>query len=329
MKTGSISRKIAFASSVGCSRRLARWKSVTPSWRFQLADAGGDGRLRDAEFLGRLYRRLATHHRAEDLEQAQRDVVLAVDLHRFRPQMESCPASTVPSAMATAACVGSMTGMPSLCSSGARWTAMPAQPRTIDPGAVRAKEAADLHQPAEGRLAAGTLVDAHPQRPLPRETVRDAHPPEIAQMPGDRGLGDGDDAEAIAAGERRQDPRLLNAEDRDLRHRPAGVDAGIGIAGDDEGRGVRAGFDQPHQRQDDAVDVELALDAERAFGERQAFDRRAAAEPEGLKRPVEPGGDGGVGVRVDDDNRTSAAGVCAHGAILAPKFLAGSSSGAR
>src|SRR5690606_23998459 len=128
-------------------------------------------------------------------------------------------------------------------------------------------------------------------------------------------------------GERGEQAAFLDAEDGRLRDGPAGIDARIRVAGDDEGRGVRPFLYLADERQDDRVGIDLALDAERAFVERQALDGGAALEAERLERLGQAIGDGAVRVRVDDDDGPAA--VCGHGAILAPKLRAGSSSAAR
>ena len=50
---------------------------------------------------------------------------------------------------------------------------------------------------------------------------------DIAPVTRDRGLQDCDDAEALAARERRQQAALRDAEDRRARHLPRGMKAGV------------------------------------------------------------------------------------------------------
>ena len=143
--------------------------------------------------------------------------------------------------MATAACVGSITGTPSAASSGARCRAMPAQPMTMTSAPSWSRSSrADLDHAVERALARCRLGDAHVQRPLAGEAVEQSHLAHVAYVPADRALPDGDDAEPLAARQRRQHAALVDAEHRPRRRLAADVQAGIGVAGDDEGIDVVA-----------------------------------------------------------------------------------------
>src|SRR6056297_1697598 len=125
-------------------------------------------------------------------------------------------------------------------------------------------------------------------------------------MPADRAGLDGDHAEAIGARQGGEHAAFGDAEDRARGCLAADMQAGIGIAGDDEGirRILR---DDPRQRQRHALGVLLALDAERSLAQGAADDLRAVSKGQRLKRLREPVGDGLVGIGVDDENACASA----------------------
>ncbi len=121
-------------------------------------------------------------------------------------------------------------------------------------------------------------------------------------MPADRALADGDDAEALGARQRGQDPAFGDAEHRPRRAFAAQLQPRIAVAGDDERVGLVVGLDQPAQRHRHAVDVGLGLDADRAFRERGAEDFRAVGKAQKLERRVDAARHRLVGIGIDDAN---------------------------
>jgi hypothetical protein len=108
-----------------------------------------------------------------------------------------------------------------------------------DVGAVGVTEwRADLGHAGERGGLVGELRDAEVQRAVPGQPVHHAHRPEGAQVAGDGGGQDRDDAEALAEGEGGGDGGLLDAEDGFGGPVAQGVKAGIAETGDDEGGGV-------------------------------------------------------------------------------------------
>ncbi|MBB4425614.1 hypothetical protein GGD66_004175 [Bradyrhizobium sp. CIR48] len=165
-----------------------------------------------------------------------------------------------------------------------------------------AQRTADFDHLRQRAFARGGIGNAHVERPLAGEAIGQAHLPEIAHVARDRALRDGDDAERFGAGERGQHAALGNAEYRPFRAFAADLKAGIAIAGDDEGRRAVVAFHQPSQRHRNAIDVGLALDAERALRQGLTHQFRPTLEterPQGLLQPLR---DCRVGVRIDDEN---------------------------
>ena len=127
-------------------------------------------------------------------------------------------------------------------------------------------------------------------------------------MPRDRALQNRDDAEALAARERRQNAALRDAEDRRARRLPRGMEAGVGKAGDDEG--VRTfPLDGAAERRHHLVHMALSLDAGRAFGERHAVDGGPAVHAKTVQGARDVVRHRGAAVRVDDED------AGAHGAF--------------
>ena len=84
-------------------------------------------------------------------------------------------------------------------------------------------------------------------------------------------------AEALAERERGQDAALGNSEDRLGRDFARRMQAGIGVAGDDEGRAVVVAFGHHlADRSHDLLDMGLALDAGWAVFQGHALDDGAA-----------------------------------------------------
>ena len=120
-------------------------------------------------------------------------------------------------------------------------------------------------------------------------------------MPRDGSVQDGDDPEAPAAGHGGEHGALADAEDR-LRGRLAALaQAGIAVAGDDEGIGRVLG-DLGLQERDHRLDIGLALDAERPLGQLDAGDPRTPRLVESRHGVAQPGGHLRVGVRIDHEN---------------------------
>jgi hypothetical protein len=142
-----------------------------------------------------------------------------------------------------------------------------------DVGAVFVAEGgADLGHAGEGCGPVGEFRDAQVQRPVTGKAVHHAHGPEGAQVAGDGGGQDRDDAEALAEGEGGCDGGLLDAEDGFGGAVAQRVEAGVAEAGDDEGGGVGKGLGEGQQMRDREVGLGLAFDAGRALGRvRQAM----------------------------------------------------------
>ena len=100
-----------------------------------------------------------------------------------------------------------------------------------------------------------------------------------------------------AARHRGQHAAFGDAEHRPVGAFPADMQAGIAVAGDDEGRCAVVAFDQSPQRHRHAVDIGLALDPVRSLGQRRADDFRPVGEIERLQRVFQPLGHGDVGIR--------------------------------
>jgi hypothetical protein len=113
---------------------------------------------------------------------------------------------------------------------------------------------------------------------------------------------DGDDAEAVAARQRRQHAALVDAEHRASGRFAAQLQAGIAEARDHEGVGRVVLLHQPAQRQRDLLHVLLAFDAEWALGKRRTADRRAVGQAQNAERGIEPRRDRGIRVRIDDQD---------------------------
>jgi hypothetical protein len=154
----------------------------------------------------------------------------------------------------------------------------------------------------QGAFARGRFGDAHVERPLPGEAFGQSHLPEIAHVPLDRALGDGDDAEGPGTGQRRQHAALGDAEHGPVGALAADLKSGIAVAGDDKGPGAVVTFNQPTQRHRDPLDVGLAFNAVGTLGQRLANNFRPALEIERLQRVLQPSRNGVVGVRIDDEN---------------------------
>src|SRR5262249_48097519 len=153
-------------------------------------------------------------------------------------------------------------------------------------GAVLVLEfASDLDEPPE-RAAVRALCDRHLERALAGEALGKPHLPQIAQVPADRALADGDDPEPLGARERGEDAAFGDAEYRARRALAAQMQARIAVAGDDERVGSVVGFDEATQRQGHAFDIGLTLDPERTLLERRADDLRAAGEAHARRAPA-------------------------------------------
>jgi hypothetical protein len=190
--------------------------------------------------------------------------------------------------MATAAWVGSMTLTPSAAASGARCRAMPAQPMMTTSAPSRSVSSLPTAIILKGALTG---------EPLGQSELA-----QVAQMPPDRGLGDGDDAEPFAPGERRQDARLIDAEYGPGGGLAAAGETRIGVARDHEGIDVVAAPDQGSQRAGDAVHVRLAFDAQRSLLEGLADDFGAILEGDRCQGGLEPARDDLVGIGVHHQN---------------------------
>ncbi len=121
-------------------------------------------------------------------------------------------------------------------------------------------------------------------------------------MAANRALRDRNNAEGFSARERRQDAAFGDAEDGPVRCFAADTQTGIAVAGDDEGGRTVVAFYQTAQRHHHAVDVGLALDPVRAFGERLADDLRSTLKAERLQGVLQPLCNEMVGIGIDDEN---------------------------
>ena len=199
---------------------------------------------------------------------------------------------------------GRSPGMPSAASSGRRWRAMPAQPMTMAsaPSSSRSSRP-DLDHAVERPLARRGLGHAHVERPLAGEPLPQAHLAQVAHVPADRALRDGDDAEAFGAGERRQHAAFGDAEHRPPGAFAADMQAGIGEAGDDEGVGLRC---RPRR-----AGAAAAPRSRRRPGSRSRKAPRLSVlqtisgpplNASGFSASVQPARHGLVRVRVDDED---------------------------
>ena len=81
------------------------------------------------------------------------------------------------------------------------------------------------------------------------------------------------------------------------------MQAGIGIAGDDEGRAVVVALlDGRADQADDLLDMRLAFDTGRAVLQGDALDRRAAFHAQRFHGDIDAFGHGFGGVGVDDQD---------------------------
>ncbi len=96
----------------------------------------------------------------------------------------------------------------------------------------------DFGHAAEGAGLVGEFDDAQADGAVAGHAVVQAHLPDIAQVARNRFPQDRDHAEALAQGERGQDAALGDAQHRLGRELARGMQAGVGIAGDDEGGAV-------------------------------------------------------------------------------------------
>ena len=195
--------------------------------------------------------------------------------------------------MVTAAWVGSITGMPSAFSSGLRWRAMPAQPITSASAPSSSFNCApDIDHALERLFAARRLGDRHFERALTGKAVGEPHLEQIAHVPGDRALADGDDAEASGVRERGQDAAFSDAEDRPRGALAADVQPWIAVAGNHKGVGGIVCLHHPAQRHHDAFDVGLGLDPKWAFRKGGTHDLRTVRKSQRVQCSIETSGDG-------------------------------------
>ena len=121
-------------------------------------------------------------------------------------------------------------------------------------------------------------------------------------MAADRALGDRDDAESFGARERGQHAAFGDAEHRPIGCFAADMQAGIAVAGNDEGGRTVVAFDPTAQRHRHAVDIGLALDPVGALRQRLADDLRSALKAKRLQGVLEPLRHEVVGIGIDDEN---------------------------
>jgi hypothetical protein len=93
---------------------------------------------------------------------------------------------------------------------------------------------ADLGHAGKRDVRIGEVRDAEVQRPVTGQPVHHAHRAEGAQVAGDGGGQDRDDAEALAEGEGGVNGGLLDAEDGFGGAVAQRVEAGVAETGDDE-----------------------------------------------------------------------------------------------
>ena len=106
----------------------------------------------------------------------------------------------------------------------------------------------------------------------------------------------------FGARERRQDAAFGDAEDGSIRCFAADMQTGIAVAGDDEGGRTVVAFYQTAQRHRHAVDVGLALDPVRTFGQRLADDLRSTLKAERRQGVLQPLRHEMVGIGIYDEN---------------------------
>ena len=212
----------------------------------------------------------------------------------------------------TAAWVGSITGISSACLErrAAVGHAGAAEHQRVGAVAV-AQLRADLLHALQRAGAVGELGDAEAERQVAGEALAQAELADVAQMAGQRGPQDGEDAEALAARQRGEQAAFGDAEDRPVGRLAAQLQARIAEAGDHEGSGVAPLPDQPAERLHDLLDMGLGLDAGRAFGQRDAVDLGSARHAQRRHRAVDRRGHRNARVGIDDDD------AFAHGQVLA------------
>ena len=199
---------------------------------------------------------------------------------------------------------------------------MPGHPRAAHHhriGAVAVDQVApDADHPRQRIVAGGGFGDGHVEGAFAGEAVHQAHLPQIPHVAADRTLRHCDDAEAVAARQRRQHAGLRDAEHRPRRRLAADLQAGIGIAGDHEGIGRIVRRHQPAQRHHRAFEVGLRLDAERALRHRDAFDLRAVVEADRPQRLGQIKCHLRIRIRIDDENLLARvhAGLLVRAAVL-------------
>ena len=138
---------------------------------------------------------------------------------RHSGRLRSC---TAPIAIVTAAWVGSITGRPERRLEVRAILGHAGAAQHQDVGAVLvAQPRADLAHAREGALPVGELDHAEPERQFARKARRQTQLAHVAQMAGERGLENRDDAEALAAGQRGQQAAFGDPE-----HRPRGRSPG-------------------------------------------------------------------------------------------------------
>jgi hypothetical protein len=190
--------------------------------------------------------------------------------------------------MVTAACVGSMTGIPSTS-------------HDDDIRAVRVAERASYVEHFLQRvLTRRGLGHTHFQWALAGQAIQQAHLAHVAHVPADRSLLDRNHPKTVSAGQRRQHTAFIYTENRTARRFAADVEAGVGIARDDIGVVVLFTLYQTAERQRYALHMLLCFNAERSLQQRPTNDFRAVLEPQRRKRIVKAARDDLIGVGVDN-----------------------------
>jgi hypothetical protein len=178
-----------------------------------------------------------------------------------------------------------------------------------DVGAVARHQGPGRRDQAVADRLPRRLVGPGRHRPAAGIAFAEAHLADHPALAPHAALREGDDAEALAEGERPEEAPL-----GDPHHGPAagdlagGMQARVAEAGDDEGvrRILR---DAPGQRHHHGIRVLLGRDARRPLGQVRHRDDGAAGQAQRRQRRVDGGRHRPGGVRVDDQDARGSGGA--------------------